>query len=70
MSITGVALELVGMDGNAFSILGRAGRVLKDYDRENDTTLYKEHYEAYQEEATSGDYDNLLRVTMRYFECD
>jgi len=28
----------------------------------------KDQVEAYLREATAGDYDNLLRVTMRYVE--
>jgi hypothetical protein len=54
---------LVGLDGNAFAILGRAGEVLKKGGRED----LKEQF---MEEAMSGDYDNLLRICMKYFNCD
>ena len=54
-------LKLIGEDGNAFAILGKARRVaLKngmDWDK-----IYKE--------ATSGDYNNLLRTMMKYFEVE
>ena len=61
MSITGIKLQLVGLDGNAFSILGRAMNALKD----NDQSELEDEYYA---EATSGDYDHLLATTAKYFE--
>ena len=61
-SITGVELNLIGQDGNAFMILGLASKALK---REG---LYEEYWSVYEEEATSGDYNNLLATTMKYFD--
>lgn len=55
-------LELTGHDGNAFSILGRARRVAK---RAGWST---EKIEEYTKKATSGSYDELLAVTMEYFD--
>ena len=55
-------LELVGYDGNAFLILGKAERVLRR------AGYPKERIEEYMEEAQSGDYDHLLQVTMRWFD--
>lgn len=52
-------LQLVGEDGNAFAILGKARRVA----REN-----KMDWETISKEAMSGDYDHLLQVMMEYFE--
>lgn len=52
-----VHVTLVGEDGNAFAILGRVRRALV---REVD----EDAADAYYTEATSGDYDHLLRVTM------
>ena len=57
-------LQLSGEDGNAFSIMGRARRVLQ-----------REHYsqediDAIMDEAMSGDYDNPLATMMKYFDCD
>jgi hypothetical protein len=57
-------LTLTGTDGNAFSILGRARRCARK------AGWTREQIEKYTDEAKSGDYDNLLAVTMRYFEVD
>ena len=62
MSITELELDIIGQDGNAFAIMGAAGRVLKTAD------LYEEYWSDYYAEATAGDYDHLLRTTMKYFE--
>lgn len=53
-------VTLIGEDGNAFSILGKVKKALKraGYD--------KEYIDQYTYEATSGDYDHLLRITMNY----
>ena len=55
-------LELTGLDGNAFSILGRARIAAKD------DGWPKEDIEAVMNEATSGDYDHLFQTIMTYFE--
>lgn len=52
-------LKIIGEDGNAFSILGKAHRVAK----KNNMDWYK-----IRDEATSGDYENLLIVMTEYFE--
>ncbi len=57
-------LKLVGQDGHAFSILGRALGAAKK------AGWSAEEREAYREEATSGDYNHLLATTMDYFDCD
>jgi hypothetical protein len=56
-------LQLSGCDGNAFSIMGRAVAALRKAGRHAEVADY-------QREAMAGDYDNLLRVTMTWFECD
>jgi len=48
---------------NAFSIMGRARQALRRNGR-------ADLISAYTQEATSGDYSNLLAVTMRYFVVD
>jgi len=53
-------VELVGQDGNAFAIIGRVSKAL--YNEGAD----KEYINKYQEEAMSGDYDELLITTMKY----
>jgi hypothetical protein len=52
-------LELVGNDGNAFAILGKAYRVAKENGLD---------WEAIKAEATSGDYDHLLQTMCKYFD--
>jgi hypothetical protein len=57
-----VEVQLVGEDGNAFSILGRVSRALRD------AGAGEEKVGAYMKEATSGDYDHLLQTTMRWVQ--
>jgi len=52
-------LELIGADGNAFAILGKAQRVAKGNGLD---------WDAIQAEAMIGDYDHLLRTMMTHFE--
>lgn len=47
-------LKIVGEDGNAFAILGKAMRVAKANDMDWDKIMT---------EATSGDYDHLLQTS-------
>ena len=54
-----VVVRLVGEDGNAFAILGRVRRALKN-------AGHQEAANEYMEEATSGDYNHLLRTTMQW----
>lgn len=53
-----VTVKLVGNDGNAFAILGSVSRALK-------AAGHGDAVKAYMDEAMSGDYDNLLRVTVK-----
>lgn len=53
-----VELELVGLDGNAFSLMGAFSKAA----RRQGTP--KEEIDLVLEECMSGDYDNLLRVLM------
>lgn len=54
-------LKLVGEDGNAFALLGKAQRVA----RQN-----KMDWEAIKAEATSGDYDHLLATLCKHFDVE
>ena len=57
-----VSVKLVGEDGNAFSILGRVLKALRQEgvsDQERDT---------FRKEATNSDYDHLLQTCMRWVE--
>ena len=58
-----VQFQLVGIDGNAFSILGTAQKFARK------AGLSKEQIEEYVNEATSGDYNNVISTTMNYFDC-
>lgn len=53
--------SLVGVDGNAYSIMGYTSRALKNEGlRDMSEIMY--------DEATSGDYNNLIRVCMGYID--
>lgn len=60
MPVYDVTVKLTGQDGNAFAILGAVDRALRS------AGVPKAERSAYYAEATSGDYDNLLRVTMQW----
>jgi hypothetical protein len=51
-------VRLVGEDGNAFSIMGRVKKALRRAGAD------KEYIDKYLNEATSGDYDHLLVVSI------
>lgn len=51
--------DLVGIDGNAFSIMGTVKGALE-------RAGLRDEARRYIEEATSGDYDHLLCVSMSY----
>lgn len=53
--------SLIGVDGNAFAIMGYTSRALK-------RTGHRDLVDKMHEEATAGDYDNLIRVCMKYIE--
>lgn len=55
-----VTVELTGHDGNAFAILGRVQSALRRAGATQDALR------DFMAEATSGDYDHLLRTVMRY----
>jgi hypothetical protein len=57
-------VKLIGLDGNAFSILGRVKLALRRAGAD------KEYIDQYLSEATTGDYDHLLAVTMGYVEVE
>ncbi|MGN0847856.1 MAG: hypothetical protein ACI4RA_10800 [Kiritimatiellia bacterium] len=62
-SVTGLKLTLVGKDGNAFSIMGRARQALRRGGR-------ADLIDAFTKECTSGDYQHLLATCLRYFDCN
>lgn len=64
MPKTEARIKLVGEDGNAFSILGRAQQAMRR------AKVDKEVIKEYMDEAQSGDYNHLLATTMNYLICD
>lgn len=54
-------LSIIGTDGNAFAILGKARRVAIKNNMD---------WPAIHKEATSGDYNHLLTTMMKYFEVE
>ena len=61
-SKTGVRVKLIGIDGNAFMILGQVTREMRR------AKVSPEIIEEYKKEATSGDYNHLLAVTLKYVD--
>lgn len=57
-------IKLVGMNGNAYNILGIAKKALINANADT------EYVDQYLEEAMSGNYDHLLLTTMEYCEVD
>jgi len=55
-------VRLAGEDGNAFAILGRVIGALRE------AGYPPEEIARYQQEATSGDYDHLLGVTLAWVD--
>ena len=53
--------SLVGVDGNAFSIMGYTGRALK-------ATGHRDLVDKMLSEAMSGDYSHLIMVCMKYVD--
>ena len=58
-----VKFQLVGVDGNAFAVMGLAAREARR------AGLTKEQIQEYQTDAMSCDYNKLLCTTMEYFDC-
>jgi hypothetical protein len=55
-----IEVEISGIDGNAFSIMGTVQKALRR------AGVSKEEQDQYFEEATSGDYDNVISTTMKW----
>lgn len=62
MKYPNVKVKLLGKNGNAFAILGLCQRAAKK------AGLTAEQIKEFMDEATSGDYDNLLGTCMKYFD--
>jgi len=56
-----IAVQLTGRDGNAFAIIGAVSGALR-------RAGHGEEAKEFVTEATSGDYDNVLRTAMNWVE--
>jgi hypothetical protein len=57
-----IRVQLSGEDGNAFAILGRTTRALRQ------AGLSQDEIDEYYTEATSSDYGHLLQTTMAWVD--
>jgi len=55
-------VKLIGSNGNAFAVMGKIKQALKKSGAD------KEYIDQYISEAMSGNYDNLLVVSMEYVD--
>ena len=55
-----IEVHLVGIDGNAFALIGEVQKSLKE------GGVSKEEISEFFDEATSGDYTHLLRICMAW----
>lgn len=57
-----VKVELIGTDGNAFAVLGKVQRALRQAGVDPDEV------KLFLKEATAGDYDHVLQTVMAWVE--
>jgi hypothetical protein len=60
-SLSGLPCRLIGTDGNAFAVIGSVSNALKRGGR-------RDLVEPFRQEATSGDYNGVLKAAMKYVE--
>lgn len=56
-----IEIQLSSVDGNAFSIIGKCLKSMKESD------LPKSEQNKFLKEATASNYDNLIQVCMKWF---
>jgi hypothetical protein len=59
-----VKVRLAGEDGNAFVILGKVTKAMKN------AGIAQEEIDAFREEATAGDYDHLLQTCLAWVDVE
>jgi hypothetical protein len=64
VSKLGITVDLSNVDGNAFSILGAAGKAMRRAGIDPETR------DEFMKEATSGDYDHLLVTLQEWMEVE
>ena len=52
-------VQLAGLDGNAFSIISRVSKALRE-------AGLGDQVKKFQSEATSGDYDHVIQTAMKF----
>jgi hypothetical protein len=57
-----IRVQLTGKDGNAYNLLGLVNRALRQ------AGISQAERDAFRQEATAGNYDNLLRVVMQWVD--
>ena len=57
-------VQIKGLDGNAFSVMGTVKQALKRAGAD------KEYFDQYTNDATMGDYNHLLSVSMAYVDIE
>lgn len=57
-----ITVELIGHDGNAFTVIGRCCQAARE------AGLSDSEIAAFTAAATAGDYDHLLQTAMQWFE--
>jgi hypothetical protein len=62
--LTKPTVKLIGQDGNAFSIMAHVKQSLRRAGAD------REYIDKYLSEATAGDYDHLLVVSMGYVDVE
>jgi hypothetical protein len=60
----GITVPLTGTDGNAFAVLGKVSRALRQ------AGVSQAERDAFTQETTASDYDRLLQTVMRWVEVD
>lgn len=59
-----IEVQLTGQDGNAFFIIARVNKALKE------AGVSKEEIDDFMEDAMSGDYDHVLQTVMKWVNVD
>lgn len=59
-----VTVPLTSIDGNAFSIMGAVSKAIKK------AGATPEQVKEYMDDSMSGDYNHLLRVAMKWVNCE
>lgn len=57
-----VSVQMIGQDGNGFTIIGRVSAALRK------AGVEQAEITEFQNEATSGNYDNLLQTVTRWVD--